>query len=137
VNVIEIAVPALRDRPEDILPLADSFLRRLAGEAGAPLRHLSESARTALLDHAWPGNVRELMNRIQRATLVATGDAITEPDLGLAPGRAGAWPTPPPAEPDDPERGRIEAALLDSGGLVSHAAAKLGLSRQALYRRME
>jgi DNA-binding NtrC family response regulator len=139
-NVIEIEVPALRERPEDVLPLAETFLRGFAAAAGTGPRTLSDGARAALLAHTWPGNVRELMNRVQRATLVAGGSVLTEADLGLAPGQEAPWHSPSPpagAASDDPERRRIEQALLQAGGMVSKAASRLGLSRQALYRRME
>jgi DNA-binding NtrC family response regulator len=139
-NVIEIAVPALRERPEDVLPLAETFLRTFSAAAGTGPRTLSDGARAAILAHTWPGNVRELMNRVQRATLVAGASVLTEADLGLALGQEAAWPTPPaPGGPssDDPERRRLEQALLEAGGMVSKAASRLGLSRQALYRRMD
>jgi DNA-binding NtrC family response regulator len=139
-NVIEIGVPALRERPEDVLPLAETFLRAGAAAAGTGPRSLSDGARAALLAHTWPGNVRELMSRIQRATPAAGAAVLTESDLGLASGQEAAWPSPPPppgAPSDDPERRRLEQALLESGGMVSRAASRLGLSRQALYRRME
>jgi DNA-binding NtrC family response regulator len=123
-NVVEIAVPSLAKRPEDVVPLAEYFLR----ETGGLHRGLSEAARRALLAHPWPGNVRELRNRIQRASLVAQGEIRPEDlDLGTGSGvLAGA----------DPERNEIELALRDSGGIVAHAAERLGLSRQALYRKM-
>jgi DNA-binding NtrC family response regulator len=139
-NVIEIAVPALRERPEDVLPLAEAFLRTFSAAAGTGPRTISDGARAAILAHTWPGNVRELMNRVQRATLVAGASVLTEADLGLARGQEAAWPTPPPpggASSDDPERRRLEQALLEAGGMVSKAASRLGLSRQALYRRMD
>jgi DNA-binding NtrC family response regulator len=121
-NTIEIRVPALAERPDDILPLAKYFL--------ASDKRLAADARDALRRHAWPGNVRELKNALQRAALLATGAEITAADL--------AFPTtapPPPA--DEPDRGAIEAALARAGGVIAQAAAELGLSRQALYRRME
>ena len=80
------------------------------------------------------------MSRVQRATLVAGGSMLTEADLGLAPGQEAAWPSPSVpagASADGRERRRIEQALLEAGGMVSKAASRLGLSRQALYRRME
>ncbi|MBZ0236678.1 MAG: sigma-54 dependent transcriptional regulator, partial [Deltaproteobacteria bacterium] len=80
-NVIELFVPALADRAEDILPLAEHFLAAL--QQDGPARAFADDARAALVAHEWPGNVRELQNRVQRATLVATGDAITAQDLGL------------------------------------------------------
>jgi DNA-binding NtrC family response regulator len=123
-NAIELAVPPLAERPGDILPLAALFC--------PPSKVLSGSARTALLRHGWPGNVRELRNVIQRAGLLAQGERIEAADLNLP------KPVPvkltPAAEPD---KAGIEAALARSSGVIAQAAAELGLSRQALYRRME
>jgi DNA-binding NtrC family response regulator len=137
-NVIELHVPPLAERPEDILPLAEHFL------AGRPL---SPEARQALLSHEWPGNVRELQNRLQRATLVSTGAGpLRVEDLGFggaaSPSRqvAAVSSTPAPAaraEGSAGEREAIEEALHRMKGVVAKAAAELGMSRQALYRRME
>jgi DNA-binding NtrC family response regulator len=133
-NVIELRVPPLRERPEDVLPLAESFLRASAAGSGAP-RTLAPEARAALVAHDWPGNVRELMNRVQRATLVAATPQIGPDDLGLAAGprlrREHAEGT------DEGERDALERLLMDCGGSVSRAASRLGISRQALYRRMD
>ena len=124
-NVIELRLPALAERPGDILPLAEHFLG--AGKS------LATSARAALVKHAWPGNVRELKNVLQRANLLAAGAAIEAADLGLP-----ATAAPPPVSNDsEPDRESIERALSQAGGVVSQAAAELGLSRQGLYRRME
>jgi DNA-binding NtrC family response regulator len=144
-NVIELFTPPLAERSDDVLPLAEHFLA-LHSKDG-PARELSEEARTALLAYEWPGNVRELQNRLQRATLVATGTTITPTDLGLA-GTASQKrvpPTsttpPPPAQTlsaeDETERAAIQEALTRAGGVVAKAACELGLSRQAFYRRME
>jgi DNA-binding NtrC family response regulator len=128
-NVIEIALPPLSERTADILPLARHFL----GEA----LQLSDDAAAALLAHDWPGNVRELRNSIERVKLLARGTIIAADDLNLpAPHRM------PEAEAtrrdaDHPNRDAIEAGLRDAGGNISRAAHSLGLSRQALYRRME
>ena len=122
-NVIEVALPALAERRDDVLPLAEFFL------AGRAL--LGDAAREALLAHAWPGNVRELKNVIERAALLAGGAVITAELLGL------------PAAPssvrnlDEPSREAVVAALAQAQGVVSRAASALGLSRQALYRRMD
>ncbi|HVJ61732.1 MAG TPA: sigma-54 dependent transcriptional regulator [Tahibacter sp.] len=124
-NVIELALPALRDRPDDILPLAMHFL-----DGGA---QLSEDARQALFVHTWPGNVRELKNAIQRARLLCRDGVVQPADLGLASLRA----PPPPRGADEPDRASIEAALARARGVISQAASELGLSRQALYRRLE
>jgi DNA-binding NtrC family response regulator len=124
-NVIELALPPLAARPDDILPIAESLL-------GAGLQ-LSAEAREALLAHAWPGNVRELKNAIQRASLFCRDGVIAAADLGLAP-RA----LPPRTSADaEPDRAAIETALARAKGVISQAASELGLSRQALYRRME
>ncbi len=135
--VIEIEIPGLKDRPDDILPLAEWMLPRFPGPDGS-IKRLSDDARDALMAHEWPGNVRELQNRMQRASLMAPGPEITPEDLGLD--DAALIPsTPPSASPpksDDPERKEIEEALARARGVISRAAADLGLSRQALYRRM-
>ena len=123
-NTIELAMPPLAERPGDILPLAEHF-----GQEG---KRLSAAAASALQRHPWPGNVRELRNVIQRAQLLATGPRIEVADLGLP--RTPAARTGPVREP---ERGQIEAALQRAGGVIAQAAADLGMSRQALYRRME
>src|SRR5262245_29597069 len=122
-NVIELEIPALARRPDDIVPLAEHFV---AG--GKPL---DASAVRALPRHSWPGNVRELKNVMQRAALLAKGDAITAADLGLPALQAAVE-----AEPLI-DRQAIEDALARHAGVVAQAAAELGLSRQALYRRME
>jgi DNA-binding NtrC family response regulator len=141
VNVIELAIPPLRDRAEDALLLAEHFLTT-HGESLS----FCDDARRAILEHEWPGNVRELENRVQRAALVRSGETILRDELGLGVRPAGApsmSPTSaPPARPataprDDGERTEVERALADAHGVVSRAAAMLGLSRQALYRKMD
>jgi DNA-binding NtrC family response regulator len=125
-NTIQVRVPPLAERLDDILPLAQHFL--------AHGRRLASDARDALQRYAWPGNVRELKNVLQRATLLAAGVELTAADLALpapAPLR-----TPPPGD-DELDRKAIEAALARTGGVIAQAAAQLGLSRQALYRKME
>ncbi len=145
-NVIEIAVPPLRDRTEDILPLADHFLRAHEQQGEPGTVDLSEEAQQALLDHEWPGNVRELENRIQRAMLVRKDAIVVAEDLGLDASivpssssssavRSSSPSIPPPGH--DAERAEVEQAIIDAKGVISRAAARLGLSRQALYRRME
>lgn len=126
-NVIEIRLPPLAERRDDILPLALHFLDR-------SLR-LSEGARRALEGHQWPGNVRELKNAITRAGLLSRGGLVEADDLGL-PAPVSAQPAPDNAL-REPSRDEIEAALARAHGVVAEAAAALGLSRQALYRRME
>jgi DNA-binding NtrC family response regulator len=123
-NAIELALPPLAERPGDILPLAESFR-----PADKPI---GDSARSALLRHPWPGNVRELRNVVQRAGLLASGDRIEAADLNLPKATMVKQ-----ASVTEPDRAGIEAALARAGGVIAQAAADLGLSRQALYRRME
>jgi DNA-binding NtrC family response regulator len=125
-NLIELHLPPLADRPGDILPLADHFL--------AGRKQLSDAARATLLRHSWPGNVRELKNTMQRAGLLAPGATIAPADLGLPVAAAAPSAGAGDAEPD---RDAIEQALARARGVVAQAAAELGLSRQALYRRMD
>ena len=123
-NVIEVNLPPLTERSDDILPLAEYFL---AGRA-----ELGDVAREALLSYPWPGNVRELKNAIERAALLAGGNPITPELLNLPQHVVAAA-----RNLDEPSRETVEAALHKAGGVVSRAAQNLGLSRQALYRRME
>jgi len=123
-NVIEVNLPPLAERTDDILPLAEHFL---AGRAT-----LGDAAREALMTYPWPGNVRELKNAIERAALLTGGKPITPELLNL--------PQVAPAAVrnlDEPSREAVEGALHQAEGVVSRAAQVLGLSRQALYRRME
>lgn len=125
-NGIELRLPPLSARPRDILPLARHFL--------PDDKHLAEDAERALLRHAWPGNVRELRNTMQRAALLAAGDEVFAADLGLQPApRAASAAT----TGDEPDRAAIEDALERNHGVLAQAAAELGLSRQALYRRLD
>jgi DNA-binding NtrC family response regulator len=121
-NTIEVRVPPLAERVDDILPLAQCFL--------APGRRLSSDAREALRRHPWPGNVRELKNALQRAQLLARAPELTAADLALPSATSG------PAD-DELDRATIEVALARASGVIAQAAAYLGLSRQALYRRMD
>src|SRR5690606_13576460 len=96
-------------------------------------KRLAGDAERALLRHAWPGNVRELRNTMQRAALLARSDEVSAADLALQPLPGAA----PAAAADEPDRAAIEAALERHGGVLAQAAAELGLSRQALYRRLD
>jgi DNA-binding NtrC family response regulator len=138
-DVIELRVPSLADRSDDILPLAESFLKTLPGREGAPPLQLTESARAALLQYEWPGNVRELQNRIYRATVVCADGAITPEHLDFGPVSAGPGSAAGERSREDDliDRAELEQALADADGVVSRAAMEMGISRQAFYRRME
>ncbi|MBI3230876.1 MAG: sigma-54-dependent Fis family transcriptional regulator [Burkholderiales bacterium] len=124
-NLIQLHLPPLAERPGDILPLARHFLPE--GKS------LHASAEQALQGHTWPGNVRELKNVMQRAGLLASSDEIKAQDLGL----------PPVAQQSannveiELDKETIEQALAKANGVIAQAAQELGLSRQALYRRMD
>ena len=133
-NVIELRVPPLADRPDEVVALAERFIAGYTAGGRAPAL-LSSEARDRLLAYDWPGNVRELQNRIQRATLVCTTGTIQPEDLGLATVPSRSVETK--SDDLDPEHAAISEALVRAGGVVSKAAADLGMSRQALYRRME
>ena len=145
-NVIEVSLKPLRERAEDILPLACHFIDMMARSEGVSPPTLTDDAQQLLLAHDFPGNVRELENRIKRAFLVRSGQEIRAEDLGLTAPSSLAPPAPSTEPitngrganaPKDPEQAEIESALIEARGVVSRAAAQLGLSRQALYRRME
>ena len=124
-NVIQLNLPALAERSDDILPIAHALL-----ESG---KRLSNMAEASLLAHVWPGNVRELKNVMQRACLLAASEVIQPGDLGLPQVNANAALL----TELEPDREAIEQALARAKGVIAQAAAELGLSRQALYRRMD
>ncbi len=141
-NVIHIHLPPLRDRVEDVLPLAEHFLARSASRAGKPITGFREAAKKLLLGYGWPGNVRELENVVERAVALAEDTIITADDL-------------PPAMRDRKNQDRITTALAQGltleqlekeyiqrvlqaeGGNKTRAAQRLGLDRKTLYRKLE
>jgi len=134
-NTIEIAIPPLRERREDIPALAQHFLGTHARRYRKSIAGFEPGALDALLTHSWPGNVRELDHAVERAVLMAGGDRIRAADLALKRGGDGA-------RLEDLSLEEVEALLVRKameryGGNVSHAARALGISRSALYRRLE
>jgi DNA-binding NtrC family response regulator len=134
-NSVEIRLPPLRDRREDIPILAAHFLREQAARYGRELE-LTRDAMRALLAHTWPGNVRELRHAIGRAVLLAEGPVLETEHLGLTRGPESGWRLDG-LTLDEAERILIQRALSRHDGNVSRAAEALGLSRSALYRRLE
>jgi two-component system response regulator AtoC len=142
-----LAVPPLRDRVEDIVPLAQYFARRVAEEVGQPAPQLSDDAQLALRSHDWPGNVRELRNALERAVVVQTGGTITAedlPDRVCDAGRRARPQLPDGSIRDhlrdqlaDLERAAIVEALEHFGGNQTRTAQRLGISRRALIYKME
>ncbi|RMH23059.1 MAG: sigma-54-dependent Fis family transcriptional regulator [Gemmatimonadetes bacterium] len=135
-NTVEIRLPPLRERREDVLPLAMFFLERQAERYGSPVRGFADDAVEALRAHPWPGNVRELQHAVERGVLMAHGDYIRADDLGLRRPEDG-HPAMDDLTLDEAERRLIVRALERNDGNVSRAAEELGLSRSALYRRLQ
>ena len=136
INTVEIRLPPLRERREEIVELATAQLERKAAQYGRAVHGFDAAALTALQQYAWPGNVRELNSVVERSLLLATGAQIGVADLRLSAGRAG----PPSLEEmslEDAERALIRSAIRRNGGSVPAAAEALGLSRSAMYRRLE
>lgn len=140
-NTVEIALPPLAERPEDVIELAEHFLRLYADRYDRPLPTLGDTARAALIAHDWPGNVRALRHAVERAVILSTRSVLDPEDFGLE--AAASRPTPAPTPQaadlnlDRVERRLVEEALRKHGYNITGAAAELGLSRAALYRRME
>jgi DNA-binding NtrC family response regulator len=135
-NTIEVHLPALRERREDIPPLSMSFLRQHAVKYRKRTGGFDPTAMQMLLAHNWPGNVRELDHAVERAVLMAQGDVVKPQDLGLRSGREGSQQLEDMSL-EEVESFLIKKALARFEGNVSKAAKALGLSRSALYRRLQ
>ncbi|MFV8784360.1 sigma-54-dependent transcriptional regulator [Microbulbifer sp. SA54] len=125
-NVIELKLPPLCERPEDILPLARAFL----ASSG---KQLAPQTQQRMLRYSWPGNVRELQNVMQRAAVLTRGDSIEEETLALPEELL----QKKPEHSFEPSRELLEQTLANCNGIIAQAARELGLSRQALYRRLD
>lgn len=138
-NVISIRLPPLRDRREDILPLAEEFIRKIAKEMKCPAKRMSEDAAAVLTAYPWPGNIRELKNAIERAMILCEGDTLSSLDLALpAPTRHPLEENPAVVRPmDDLEHLAIENALRTHGGHKAKTAKALGISTATLWRKMK
>jgi two-component system response regulator HydG len=131
-RVVEIPVPPLRDRVDDVLPLAESFLKRFGGERLS----FTDEARAALVAHRWPGNVRELRNAVERAVVVCEGRRVGPEHLPLSLGAGGTGEEPIPTL-EEVERAHIALVLRVTDGNVLAAAKVLGIARNTLYARIE
>jgi DNA-binding NtrC family response regulator len=135
-NTIEIHLPPLRNRREDIPLLAGHFLKQHAQRYRKNLSGFDNAAMQALLDHSWPGNIRELDHAVERASLMSQSSVVRAPELGLRSGREMS-PRIEDMSLEDVECFLIKKAMARYDGNVSHAAKALGLSRSALYRRLQ
>ncbi len=132
IGVVTLSLPALRDREDDVVMIAETFARRYANESGRKLTGFSREAIQAIRAHAWPGNVRELENRTRRAAVMAEGPRITAADLELGKGAASARQGLRELRAGL-ERETIRAALKRNRGNISQTATELGISRPTLY----
>jgi transcriptional regulator with PAS, ATPase and Fis domain len=143
-GVFEISLPALRDRLDDVLELADTFLAEIGETVGRPAAGISREAREHLLTYEWPGNVRELRNAIERAVILADGGFIRSEHLPVTPRRAARGDDESAASLpaggvnlEDIERSLVVKALTQARHNKTRAAKLLGLTRAQLYSRIE
>jgi DNA-binding NtrC family response regulator len=132
-NTVEVALPPLRARGDDVLLLAAHYLERFVKKHGGVAAGFSAAAVAALMAHQWPGNVRELAHVVERAVLLAEGETVQLGDLRLAPVAEAAIER---MTLDQAERYLIQRAMAEAGGDGELAARRLGLSRSAMYRRL-
>ena len=138
INTVHIALPALRERREDIAPLAQLFLERFAEKYHRPLTGLDESAKVVLENGRWSGNIRELQNCIEKAVILSDGTTLTAKDIQLEQAKAGAPAAGTLKEVSDAEEERmVREAVARSNGNISSAAKALGVSRPTLYAKMK
>ena len=135
-NTVEIRIPPLRNRKDDVPLLANHFLRQQAERYGKAVRDFTPEAMRALLEHSWPGNVRELRHVVERAVLLTPGPSVMIEDVELR-AKPAAGPVLEEMTLEDAERWLITRALQRHEGNVSRAADALGVSRSALYRRLQ
>ena len=137
INTVEITLPPLRDRREDIPLLLEHFVAFYAQKYNFPVKRLSATALDELMAHPWPGNVRALRHAVERAVILSEGAKLEADDFSLATERtnSSASGSHDTSRLDDLERDAIARALAENKGNISRAAASLGLTRASLYRR--
>ncbi len=139
ISAISVHLSPLRERREDIMPLANAFLKRFAAQANRPLKGYTPSAVERLTAFDWPGNVRQLQNEVQRAVLLSEGDEVDATDLSITKARSGS------DESQDTnftllegvERNAIVQMLKETGGNKLETAKRLGIGRQTLYNKIK
>jgi DNA-binding NtrC family response regulator len=140
INILQLRVPALRDRPDDVLWLAHRFVRDIAGRLGEQTKLFHPSAEARLATYGWPGNVRALQNRLERACIVCSRDMLFSSDIFEEDGSQAAVALDMDAPLDGYmaacESAFIRAALLQHQGHISETARALGISRKSLWEKM-
>lgn len=137
ISAITIALPPLRERTADIIPLASSFLKRFAAQANRNIKGFSPDAAERLRRYDWPGNVRQLQNEIQRATLMCDGDFVEIEDLSVKPESASEDVDTNLSLMQAMERNTIIQMLKETGGNKLETAKRLGIGRQTLYNKIK
>jgi DNA-binding NtrC family response regulator len=135
-NVINIEIPPLRDRKQDIKPLAEHFLRQYGKKISKTVNILNDDAEGMLFRYDWPGNVRELENVIERAVILCESDVITGDDLAIK-GHALSAASPEPRQLKDVEKDHILTVLKETGGNQTQASRLLGVDRKTLYLKLK
>jgi DNA-binding NtrC family response regulator len=135
-RVIDIHVPPLRERGNDVVLLASQFLERFHKQMGRGPKRLSAAAAQAIRDYHWPGNVRELKNAVERAVVLGRGDEVAPQDLGMPRQSAPASAQPQLTSLREAERRHIEFVLEQVGGNKTQACRILGIGRGTLYNKL-
>lgn len=137
INTIHLEIPPLRQRTEDILPLAEKFIGRFCRKYGKSESHLTEAARDKLLHHPWKGNIRELEHAIEKAVIISDGPSLSAEAFQLARPTEPAGEEAPASTLEEMERQMIRKALVTCSGNLSAVAAQLDITRQTLYNKMK
>jgi DNA-binding NtrC family response regulator len=137
INTVELLLPPLRSRGNDIILLARHFLQTFSNKYHKNIQNINAKAEKFLLHYNWPGNIRELQHVIERAIIMTDGTEITEEDLQLSPQKFGNQPLQTDMPLDEMEKMMVNKAIEKHKGNISRAANELGLTRAALYRRIE
>jgi DNA-binding NtrC family response regulator len=136
INTVHIALPALRERKEDIVPLSQMFLERFAEKYHRPLKGLDDQAKTVLESARWSGNIRELQNVIEKAVILSEGRELTAKDIQLESAAKAAETTIKAVSEAEEER-LVRQAMDRTDGNISAAAKMLGVSRPTLYAKLK
>lgn len=136
INTIRLTLPPLRARPDDILPLAERFLRRHADASGRPVPTLAEASQRKLLAYTWPGNIRELEHALEKAAILSDGPTIPPDAFDFAPA-APPLAADPPTTIEEMEADLIRRTIKSHAGNLSLTASTLGISRQTLYNKIK
>jgi DNA-binding NtrC family response regulator len=137
INTVEIRIPPLRERPDDIPPLVEHFMKEYCRKYNKPLKKLSSAAMQKLKNYAWPGNVRELQHALERAVIMSESRELDPQDFFLTQNETAPDKSGGSYNLEEVEKNIIRNAISKHGGNISQAARELGLSRASLYRRLE